>query len=91
MKGLVEVPTPEPPPVALNVVPVRVRLEPIVRLFTGEVPLPIMIPKRVVEPVPPSATCVGIAFARAGLKKVRSNTIPPRSLDKIRLRCIVVI
>jgi len=53
----------EPPPVALSVVPVRVRFVPIFSVFKGEVPFPIRIPERVVDPVPPLIGNVTAAFA----------------------------
>ena len=42
-----------PPPLVESVVPTRERPEPIVSVFTGDVPLPMRIPESVVEPVPP--------------------------------------
>ena len=45
-----------PPPLVESVVPTSERPEPMVRVFTGDVPLPMRIPESVVEPVPPFDT-----------------------------------
>lgn len=46
----------EEPPVVERVVPTSERPEPIVSVLTDAVPLPIIIPESVVEPVPPFTT-----------------------------------
>ena len=45
-----------PDPAVERVVPVKVRPLPTVRVLMGEVPFPMRIPVRVVEPVPPAPT-----------------------------------
>jgi hypothetical protein len=55
---------PPEPAEAESVVPISVRFDPIVRVLMGEVPFPMSIPVRVVEPVPPLLTARAFSNVR---------------------------
>ena len=64
---MVPLPAP-PPPDADNTPPERVKLDPIPRVCTGDVPFPSNMPVRVVDPVPPTAGWKVAANALVGMR-----------------------
>lgn len=73
----------EPPPVEVSVVPVKVRPVPIVNVFTGDTPLPIKMPVRVEEPVPPPVGKRIVACATIGSNNVADTARAVRSFLNI--------